>query len=158
MIKQLLAISALVGTLVVSGGGEKVKVAKVSVLSVQPVSIAGAIRNSPVVPATSPATGVGWGLITASSHKPLNLASVDPVLPTDTVITVRFGRTFVDVGAVIVGTDEEFSRLYRAGSSVGLDHLYIKVYDAVTGLLVLPYDIVSQYGNFWISGTMWETA
>lgn len=126
-------------------------------MTLQPVPIAGAIRNSPVVPATSPITGQGWALITGSGHKPVNLVSVDPVLPTDTVITVRFGRTFTYVGSIVVGTDETLSENYRAGSSVGLDHFYIKFYDCVTNLPVLPYDLISQYGNFWISGTMWET-
>ena len=115
-------------------------------LTLQLVPIAAVLRN----------TGTGWAVLNTSTHQPERVASVDPVLPTDVCLKVNFTETFGKVASVGVFADETFSGFYVAGASVGLSYMnvFIRRWDGVD---VLPYDLVSTTGNFWVTGTMWHT-
>lgn len=107
------------------------------------VSVAGVLRN----------VGAGWSLLNNSTHAPYRFTTVTDM---GAYLRVNFDQTFAKVGAVAVSPDEEFARVgYRAGASVGLSYLNLYMYDSA-GLPLLPVDVVTPTGNWWLTGVMWK--
>lgn len=96
-------------------------------------------------------TGSGWFILDTSGHTPSNCVSV--VQAADHV-EVYYGFTAAAVGSLIVDPDETFAPLYRAGGSVGYDHVNIYMFTATGTTRLDPATVHNAIGNWWIQGLM----
>jgi hypothetical protein len=96
-------------------------------------------------------TGAGWFILDTSGHTPSNCHHV--VQAADH-IEVYYGFTAAAVGSLIVDPDESLVPYYRAGGSVGLDHVNIFMFTAIGATRLDPATVHSASGNWWIQGVM----